>query len=196
MDKPFSQACENNKTHILEIIKTYFARGLILEIGTGTGQHAVFFANQLTQITWQTSDQQQYHHGIDLWLADYSGSNLKAPVVLNVDQADWPISQANGIFSANTAHIMHWPSVVNMFNGASKLLCPDSYFCLYGPINIDGNYTSESNKAFDQHLRNTDPGMGIRDLNDLTQLAKQTGFELAELHQMPANNVTMIWQRC
>ena len=195
MDKPYSQACENNKRPILEVLKAYFIAGQILEIGSGTGQHAVHFAKHLPELFWQTSDQAQYHPGINLWLDDYHDTNLGRPLTLNVDQPDWPVSRADGIFSANTAHIMHWPSVVNMFQKGADILTPGGYFCLYGPVNIAGEFTSESNQAFDQSLRNRDPGMGIRNLEDLQSLAKAGQLDYVTKHSMPANNFTMVWRK-
>lgn len=194
-NKPFSQACENNKLPILEVIRAYFREGTILEIGSGTGQHAVFFAAHLPSVFWQTSDQQHYHEGINLWLDDYDGDNLGRPLTFDVNQAELPINRVDGIFSANTAHIMGWSSVINMFTKAGILLGEGCYFCLYGPVNINGDYTSDSNQAFDQHLKHTDPQMGIRDLEALTELAEHNGFRLKQLHQMPANNVLMVWQK-
>jgi cyclopropane fatty-acyl-phospholipid synthase-like methyltransferase len=195
LNKPFSQACENNKQPILQVIRNFFVAGTILEIGSGTGQHAVYFAEHLPSVFWQTSDQSHYHEGINLWLDDYEGENLGRPLSFDVNQDELPIDKVAGIFSANTAHIMGWSSVINMFSKAGRLLEEGHYFCLYGPVNMNGTYTSDSNRAFDQHLKNTDPEMGIRDLEALTELAEQSGFRLYQLHQMPANNVLMVWQK-
>ena len=194
MNKPFSQACENNKVPILSVIMDYLSTGTILEIGSGTGQHAVYFAEHLKGVYWRTSDQVQYHDGIKQWLADYSGDNLGQPLVLDVNQA-WPISEADGVYSANTAHIMSWPSVENMFAGVAERLKSGGYFCLYGPVNINGEFTSPSNEAFDSSLRARDPFMGIRDLEQLKALAESHNLQFIRLHQMPANNVLMVWQQ-
>lgn len=194
MNKPFSQPCENNKDPILSIIKDYFVAGTILEIGSGTGQHAVHFAEHLQEVFWQTSDQLHYHDGMKLWLAEYEGDNLGQPYVLDVNQP-WPLSSADGVFSANTAHIMSWGAVENMFEGVSNILQPSSFFCLYGPVNMNGEFTSPSNEAFDHSLRSSDPAMGIRDLEALQALAESHGLTFIRLHQMPANNVLMVWQK-
>ena len=195
MNKPFSQACENNKQPILEVIQQYFTRGTILEIGSGTGQHAVYFAAKLNNILWQTSDRVQYHNGIKQWLADYPNDNLAQPLELDVNQSAWPLTSCDGVFSANTAHIMDWNSVTQMFTGVARILTLGGYFCLYGPVNINSQFTSDSNQAFDMKLRTEDPSMGIRDLEQLQKQADSHGLVFTELHQMPANNVLMVWQK-
>ena len=199
--KPFSDACEENKQPILEVISSYFSKSeSILEIGSGTGQHAVFFAQQLPQVHWYCSDQEFYHDGIKQWLVDYTGTNLSGPLKLDVNQASWPNKtwpekNFDGIFSANTAHIMSWPEVESMFTGVGKHLKTGGYFCLYGPFNYDGQYSSESNQRFDQFLKARDPLSGIRDLNDLKVLAAKCGLKLIKDHEMPVNNRTLVWQK-
>ena len=193
-DKPFSQACENNKDPILNVIRQYFIEGMVLEIGSGTGQHSVYFAKHLPNIYWQTSDQQHYHDGIKQWLAEYDGNNLGKPRLLDVNQPVWPVENVSGVFSANTAHIMDWDSVKQMFSGVAGILSRDGYFCLYGPVNVNGVFTSDSNASFDMSLRAHDLNMGIRNLEDLQSLARANELQFVELHQMPANNVLMVWQ--
>ncbi len=199
--KPFSDACEENKQPILAVISSYFSKSeSILEIGSGTGQHAVFFAQHLPQVHWYCSDQELYHDGIKQWLADYTGTNLSGPLVLDVKQATWPKKIwpekiFDGIFSANTAHIMSWPEVESMFTGVGKHLKTGGYFCLYGPFNYDGQYSSQSNQRFDQFLKARDPLSGIRDLNDLKVLAAKCGLKLIKDHEMPVNNRTLVWQK-
>lgn len=194
-DKPFSQACENNKQPILEVLRKYFATtSYVLEIGSGTGQHAVHFAEHLPHLTWQTSDQVQYHSGINAWIDDYKGTNLKRPLTLDVTQP-WPIDAAEGIFSANTSHIMSWHMVKDFFTGVGETLQTNGYFCLYGPFNFCGEFTSESNEAFDAHLKSRDPEMGLRDYVDLEALARKAGLMFVEKHEMPANNFILVWQK-
>lgn len=194
--KPFSQACENNKQPILAVLRQVFLEpGVILEIGTGTGQHVVYFAAQLPHLTWQPSDQAEYLPGCSLWIDEAGLDNVHAPLELDVREEPWPLDHADGVFSANTAHIMHWPAVEAMFAGVSRLLAANGYFCLYGPFRYDGRHTSDSNAAFDRQLRAADAGMGIRDLVDLEQLAATHQLELAADHAMPANNRTLIWRR-
>ncbi len=193
--KPYSQACENNKQPILDVIKSYFeAATNVLEIGSGTGQHAVYFAQHLPHLTWQTSDQRDYHDGINAWIDEYPGDNLKRPLELDVTKP-WPITQACGIFSANTSHIMSWPMVIEFFKGVGRTLESNGYFCLYGPFNFCGEFTSDSNRDFDAHLKQRDPAMGIRDYVDLEELARNAGLFFIEKHAMPANNFILVWQK-
>lgn len=195
MNKPFSQACENNKRAILAVIQQYFTgRQSILEIGSGTGQHAVYFAEQLPELTWQTSDQQHYHNGILQWLNDAKLPNLHPPIELDVT-GTWPAQKFHGIFSANTTHIMSWPMVVALFDGIGQHLAANGYFCLYGPFNFCGEFTSESNQQFDASLKARDSAMGIRDYVDLEELARAVGLVFVEKHQMPANNHLLVWQK-
>ena len=194
-EKPFSQACENNKQPILDVITEYFNDGVILEIGSGTGQHAMFFAERLRHLYWQTSDRVENLPGINVWLNAYTHYNLGRPMVLDVNQDIWPMSAVDGVFTANTLHIMNWSSVEELFTRAAEILRPGGYFCAYGPVNIDGEFTSESNRAFDAKLRDENPSMGIRDLDDLKTLAEKNSLNFINLHHMPANNVTLVWRK-
>jgi cyclopropane fatty-acyl-phospholipid synthase-like methyltransferase len=194
--KPFSEACEQNKLPILAVISKYFDDAdNILEIGSGTGQHAVFFAKQLPHLQWHCSDMPEYHNGIKQWLADYKDNNISGPYVLDVTDSSWPTGEFDGVFSANTAHIMSWHAVQQMFAGVSKILKKDGYFCLYGPFNYAGRYTSPSNEQFDHYLKARDPLSGIRDIDDLLKLAKQVSLELVNDHEMPVNNRTLVWKK-
>lgn len=194
--KPFADACEQNKLPILQVIRRYFDSATnILEIGSGTGQHAVFFAENFPHAKWHCSDLTVHHSGIKQWLADYSGSNLTGPYPLDVKQDNWPAESFDGVFSANTAHIMSWPEVQHMFRGISNCLTQAGYFCLYGPFNYDDKYTSASNKQFDRFLKARDPNSGLRDLGDLTKLATSVGLTLINDHEMPVNNRTLVWQK-
>ncbi|MCO7225144.1 DUF938 domain-containing protein [Pleionea sp. CnH1-48] len=194
-DKPFSQACENNKQPILDVIKNYFGNTPdVLEVGSGTGQHAVFFAQHLPHLFWQTSDQAENHSGIKQWLADYPGDNIGAPLTLDVT-AHWPIESASSVFSANTAHIMSWEMVLEFFAGVGNILKSGGYFCLYGPFNFDGQFTSESNQRFDDYLKSQNPAMGIRDFEALQELAGKAGLHFVKKHSMPANNFILVWQK-
>lgn len=197
MEKPFSQACENNKQPILDVIGQYFADAkLIFEIGSGTAQHAVFFAEKLSHLYWQTSDQQMYIEGINLRLNDYSNYNLGRPIVLDVMNDDWPIkNNYDGVFTANTCHIMNQQMVEKMFVGVGKMLSPNKYFCIYGPFNFNGQYTAESNQSFDQMLRLRDPGSGLRNFEDLEKLAESQGLRFFKRHDLPANNNILIWKK-
>ncbi|MBF2758740.1 MAG: DUF938 domain-containing protein [Ectothiorhodospiraceae bacterium AqS1] len=198
LDKPFAPACERNKAPILEALRRIFAETdktqRILEIGSGSGQHAVHFAAGLPHAIWMTSDLAQRHPGIRSWIEDASLPNLEAPLTLDVADPSWPISHCDGIFSANTAHIMHWPQVEAMFRGAGRILIPGGRFALYGPFSLDGHHQGAGNAAFDRELKMRDPMMGIRDIKDLESLAHDTGLELEEDIALPANNRILTWR--
>lgn len=194
--KPFSQACENNKRPILDVIGPAFASVRhVLEIGSGTGQHAVFFAQEMPHLVWQTSDVVENHVGIRAWIEEANLENVRLPLELDVTMRNWPISNADAVFSANTAHIMSWPQVEQMVSGAAALLSADGAFCLYGPFNYGGRYTSDSNANFDTWLKARDPQSGIRDFEALDQLARAHGLNLDCDHPMPANNRLILWRK-
>lgn len=196
MTKPFSQACENNKAPILQVLKDAFSEvSQVLEVGSGTGQHAVYMAEHLPDLQWQPSDQAIYLPGVKLWCNEYAGDNLLPPVELDVTQAQWPEVQADGVFTANTLHIMSRAMVEAFFKGVGALLPEAGKLCIYGPFNYQGAYTSESNQAFDTLLRERDPLSGIRDFEAIEQLAKSAGFVLVNDHAMPANNRLLEWRK-
>jgi SAM-dependent methyltransferase len=192
--KSFSQSCENNKQPLLRILGPLLeARQALLEIGSGSGQHAAFFAAHLPQLLWQTSDVAANHASIEAWIDGVD--NAVAPIALDVDADDWPQRRYDAAFSANTAHIMHWPSVVHMFQGVSGILEPGGVFALYGPFDYAGEHTSPGNQRFDRSLRAADAGMGIRDFEAVAELADSVEMSLLADHAMPANNRTLVWQR-
>ena len=196
MSKPFSQACENNKAPILQVLKHAFSDvSQVLEVGSGTGQHAVYMAEHLPHLQWQPSDQAVYLRGVRLWCSEYAGSNLLAPVELDVTQAQWPEVKADGVFTANTLHIMSWAMVEAFFQGVGALLPEGGKLCLYGPFNYQGAYSSESNQAFDHFLRERDPLSGIRDFEAIAELAESAGLVLEADHEMPANNRLLEWRK-
>lgn len=196
---PFSQSCENNKSAILDVIIEVFSNAqLVLEIGTGTGQHAVHFAQAMPHLTWQTSDQACYIDGINNQIKHALNvneaspiANIASPLTLDVTQS-WPLDELEGkiegIFTANTLHIMAKEMVEAFFIGAGKHLQTGGSLCIYGPFNYDGNYTSDSNARFDIWLAQQDPSSAIRDIEWITQLANKQGLKLIDDHQMPANN--------
>jgi hypothetical protein len=196
MPKPFSQACENNKRPILEVLTRHLgAVDTVLEIGSGTGQHAVFFGECLPHLVWQTSDRRDNHAGIDAWLADAGLGNVEPPLDLDVDRKPWPVEETGAVFSANTAHIMGWTSVRAFVSGVGRILRAEGLFLLYGPFNYGGRHTSESNARFDRSLRLQDAEMGIRDFETLDDLARAAGMELVEDNVMPANNRLLVWRK-
>jgi cyclopropane fatty-acyl-phospholipid synthase-like methyltransferase len=195
-DLPFSQACENNKQPILEHLQNVFIEpGLVLEIGTGTGQHAVHFASHMPHLKWLPSDHPNNAELSHMRLAQAQLDNVLPPVVLDVSREPWPIDYVDGVFSANTAHIMGWLEVEAMFRGVARRLKAGATFCLYGPFNYDGQYSSDSNRRFDLHLKQQAPQMGIRDLGDLENLGMNVGLELESDNEMPANNRLLVWRR-
>lgn len=194
--KPWSEACERNREPILAVLKQRFAApGTVLEIGAGTGQHAVYFARELPHLQWIATDRKENHAGIRAWIEEASLPNVAGPLELDVAQAQWPIEHADYVFSANTAHIMSWPEVERMFAGIARVLRSSGVFCLYGPFNRNGEYTSASNRAFDASLRARAAHMGLRDDRALIALGDACGLEFVEDCALPANNRILIWQR-
>lgn len=194
--KPFSESSEQNKQPILGVLKKHFAAvEMVLEIGSGTGQHAVFFAEQLPHLKWIASDQAEYHAGIGCWLEESNLNNTQGPLLLDVNQHTWPVEQTDGIFSANTVHIMDWSSVEMMFAGISLVLKKEGIFCLYGPFNYNDQFTSESNARFDLWLKQRDPQSGVRDFEALQKLATDAGLTFIEDVEMPANNRVLVWEK-
>lgn len=195
MNKPYAPACDVNKGPILEVLAPRLAAARrVLEIGSGTGQHAVHFAAALPQVQWQCSDCARHLPGIRLWLAEAALPNLPEPFVLDVDGL-WPTGPYDAVFSANTAHIMALAQVETMFAGVGQLLEPGGLFLLYGPFSYGGQHTSDSNARFDASLRLGDPVSGVRDLDDLRRFAASAGLGLREDIAMPINNRTLVWER-
>ena len=193
---PFAPACERNKGPILEVLRRVFAGATdVLEIGSGTGQHAVWFAAGLPHLTWRTSDLPGGHDGINAWIDDAGLANVERPLALDVAHRPWPLASAGGAFSANTAHYMHWPEVEAMFAGVADLLPPGARFALYGPFARDGRHTSPSNAAFDRLLRAHDPGYGVRDVRRLDRIAAEGAMALEEDVAMPSNNRILVWRK-
>ena len=196
MNKPFSQACENNKDPILSVLKRVFHSPCeVLEIGSGTGQHAVYFAEHLPHVTWQPSDQVVHLPGIDLWINEAKLKNIKAPLALDINQKPWPVSGIDAVFTANTLHILSWESVQVFIESLGEVMCPGAIFCCYGPFNVGGAYTSESNARFDVWLKEQNPLSAIRDLEAVKSLAGDAGIKLKEDIEMPANNKLLIWEK-
>ena len=194
--KPYSEACERNKSAILQVLSDEFAeRASVLEIGSGTGQHAVFFAEHLPHLVWQSSDVRENHDSIRAWINQSGASNLRAPLAINVVRDPWPTGPFGAVFSANTAHIMSWLEVLATLDGVRSCLQVGGLFCLYGPFSYDGAHTSPSNTAFDAMLRGRDPESGIRDVTSLRDEAGKRGLQLVRDHAMPANNRILVFRR-
>jgi len=196
MDKPFSPSCERNREPILAVLQRFFAdRREVLEIGSGTGQHAVHIAAAMAALRWQCSDRSERIAGIRLWLDEAHLANTPAPLALDVSSAEWPHANFDAAFSANTLHIMSWAEVEALFGGLNRVLAGHSKLAIYGPFRRDGAHTSESNERFDAQLRAESAPMGIRDLEAVDALAASIGFERLDVVPMPANNFCLLWQR-
>ena len=196
MFKPYSAACDNNRQPIFEVIEVLFAGCKeVLEIGSGTGQHAVYFAQKLPHLVWRSSDLPENHAGIEAWLNEANLSNTPAPLELDVNQAYWPKLNVDAVFCANTIHIIGWDAVKALFAGVGKLLPDNGLLVLYGPFNYNNAYTSESNARFDVWLRQRDPDSGIRNFEDVDELANSADLYLQHDYAMPANNRLICWRK-
>ncbi len=167
----------------------------VLEIGSGTGQHARYFAERLPGLRWQPSDVPENLPAIESWREAYEGSNLPAPFELDILYKDWGVELPEAIFSANTLHIMAWSAVEAFFDYLGRHAPVDSLLCVYGPFNYGGEYTSESNARFDIWLAQQSPDSAIRDFDAVNALAERAGYELRADHAMPANNRLLVWRK-
>ena len=203
-----SEACERNKGPILEILAGAFAHsGNVLEIGSGTGQHAAYFAAHLPHLIWQPSDTGDYLPGLRERIvterlarkppagAHEGTPNLRPPLELDVRDQPWPVEPVDAIFTANTLHIMGWAAVQDLFRGVGAVTRAPAVVCIYGPFRYGGRYTSASNAEFDRFLRSRDPESGIRDFEEVNTLSSQNGLSLLADHAMPANNQLIIWHK-
>ena len=198
-EKPFARSVERNRAPILDVLKKHFSQvRRVLEIGSGTGQHAVYFAPALPNAVWQTSDIEAALPGIRSWLDDARLPNLPPPLALDVN-GPWPVrardERYDAVFTANTLHIIGWPEVQRLFAGLNDVLTDDARLAVYGPFNYSGAFTSDSNRAFDESLKRQSPTSGIRDFEAVDAFAASIGFELIADHAMPANNRVLVWHR-
>lgn len=194
-ESAFAQAAERNARPILEVLRREFRDcGDILEIGSGTGQHAVMFAAALDHLSWQTSDLQENHSAIAAWIAHSDLPNVHLPLTIDVLNADVPPASYDGAYSSNTAHIMNVDAVSEMLKLVARALRPDGIFCLYGPFRTKGRFNTASNERFDAELRRRDPAMGLRDLEVLDEQAANLGLIRANLYAMPSNNLIAVWR--
>jgi cyclopropane fatty-acyl-phospholipid synthase-like methyltransferase len=196
IDKPFSESSAENREPILAVLREVFANcSKVLEIGSGTGQHAVYFGAELSHLNWQTADLPQHHAGIRMWLDEVALPNVLAPIALDVNRSDWLEGRYDAVFSANTLHIVSWPEVEKFFAGVGKVLQPGGVLAIYGPFNYNGQFTSPSNARFDQWLKQRDPASGIRDFESVDALARAQNLILQWDIAMPVNNRTLVWRR-
>lgn len=198
---PFSQACENNKEPILSVLQKELAEmAHVLEVGSGTGQHSVYFAPRLPHLKWQTSDVLANHVAIHAWHTAHPATNLYAPLAFDLSTDSVPVNQAtdtpyDAFFTANTLHIIAWPLVERLFALAGDPLPLHGKLIVYGPFNENGQYTSASNQQFDRSLRQRDPESGIRNKEDILTLANQHNLKLSNTYALPANNQLLVFTK-
>ena len=193
--KPYSEACARNREPILEVLQRHFAeRRRVLEIGSGTGQHAVHFAAAMPHLSWQTSERPAHLAGLQPWLEEAALANLPPPLALDV-AGPWPAARFDAVFTANTLHIMSWTHVCALFAALPDVLAPEAVLAVYGPFNYGGTFTSPSNAAFDQWLKKRSSDSGVRDFEAVDALARSAGLALIEDCAMPAHNRTLLWRR-
>ena len=194
--KPYSESCERNQGPILKILQEALTdQQCVLEIASGTGQHAVYFGHALPHLSWQTSELAQNHEGILAWLNEIKLPNVLSPIAINVNDDKWPIEIADTVFNANTVHIISWLEVERMFAGIARVLNASGILCLYGPFKYEGKFTSESNARFDALLRSRNRNSGIRDFEAINRLAETHGLFLVRDVSMPSYNQTLVWKR-
>jgi SAM-dependent methyltransferase len=192
-----SPSAERNKGPVAEVLKQALPdRGLVLEIGSGTGQHVLHFAREAPHLTWQPSERDaECLQSIALWLAAERPANVLAPLRLDVREEPWPISSAAAVVSLNMIHIAPWDAGMALIRGAAAILEPGAVLFLYGPFRRGDKHTSPSNEAFDRQLRAQSPAWGVRDLEEVTRYATAHGFALPETYEMPANNLSVVLRK-
>lgn len=192
----FSTACERNQVPILAVLKEWLpVHAQVIEIGSGSGQHAAFFCQQIAGLTWQTSERQECLLDLQAQLEALSPT-LPPAIALDVTNAgQWPSQSFDAVFSANTCHIMPAAAITHLLAGASRVLRPSGLLLLYGPFNYGGVHTAASNASFDQHLRSLDPAMGVRDASELVQQAQNLDLERVADLPLPANNQMLVLKR-
>jgi cyclopropane fatty-acyl-phospholipid synthase-like methyltransferase len=197
--KPFAPSAERNRAPILDVLRRHFSHVVrVLEIGSGTGQHAVYFAPAFPNTIWQTSDVAENLPAIRAWLDEAQLPNLPAPMELDV-RDPWPeiapAARYDAAFTANTLHIVSWEGVQALFANLNIVLAENALLAVYGPFNYGGEFTSEGNRVFDASLRQQSPASGIRNFEDVAALAESIGFTLVMDFAMPANNHLLLWRR-
>ena len=189
LNKPYSESCDQNKQPILKVLSEVFSSVKnVLEIGSGTGQHAVCFAKEMPWLKWHTSDCKPYLQGINMWLADARLDNIVMPFELDVTLSKWPSINIDAVFTANTLHIMSLIDAHNFIIGVAKLLPEKGRLAIYGPFNYNGSYTSDSNARFDQWLKDRNALSCIKDFEQVVLWANENGIRLVADYEMPANN--------
>ncbi len=197
MAKSFAPAAERNQQPILDVLRRVLPpAGLVLEVASGTGQHAIFFTEHLPALRWQPTDaSSEALQSIGAWVDETSRENLLPPLELDVLSPEWPVTKADALVCINMIHISPWETTEALFRGASELLAGGSALITYGPYLLHGEHTAPSNAAFDESLRSRNARWGVRDIDELSELAGRTDFTLEERVGMPANNMILVWTR-
>lgn len=190
-------SAERNAEPIRAVLERVLpAAGLVLEIASGTGQHAAHMARALPGLTWQPSDvTPEALASIAAWVTAAGLPNLRAPIALDVTAEVWPVAAADAVVAINMLHIAPWAAALGLVRGAARVLGPGGVLCTYGPYRFDGRFTAPSNESFDASLRARDPDWGVRDVRDIEAAAAAVGFALAEVVAMPTNNHTLVFRR-
>jgi cyclopropane fatty-acyl-phospholipid synthase-like methyltransferase len=196
LQKPFSPSCERNRGPILNILSAYLPEHKrLLEVGSGTGQHAVYFAPKFDDLTWITTDRDENHAGIKAWLDEEKASNIEGPLSFNLGADSFPATNIDVVYTANTFHIMPWEIVQELISISGANLEKGSLFIVYGPFIYDGRFTSPSNEEFHQILRQRASHQGIREFKNVNKMFEKAGFKLMEDFSMPANNQTLVFKK-
>ena len=196
MNKPSAPSCEQNQQVILDQLKKLFTQaGDVLEIGSGTGQHVVYFAENLPHLNWQPSDLEAEHVGMKMWFDEVNHNRIYAPLILDVDMPEWLVDKKDYIFTANTTHIISSNQAEKMFTHVGAILKVGGLFAKYGPFNYNGQYTSDSNANFDIWLKQCNPESCIKDFEVVQKLALNNGMSLFKDITMPENNKILVWQK-
>ncbi len=190
----YSRPADNNKAYVLEKLKGLFLEpGLVLEIGSGAGQHAVYCARHLPHLIWQPTDQAEYLHDLSRNISELAPSNVNLPLALDVSESDWPLDEVDYVYSANTLHIMSEVQVTQFIDGVGRVLKNNGLLAFYGPFKYKGEFTTDSNARFDLWLKDRDKRSGVRDFETIQQLSGDNGMELQHDFAMPANNQLLVF---
>jgi len=193
-DRRSAPAAQRNREPIADVLREWLPEeGVVLEIASGTGEHAVYFAERFPRLRWQPSDiDPGALRSIHAWRASSKPENLAEPIVVDASAQDWPIDRADAVLSINMVHISPWASALGLIDGAARLLPPGGPLILYGPWLKDDIETAESNLAFDADLKRRDPEWGLRRVEEFASAASAKGLSLEETRPMPANNLMLL----
>jgi len=196
-DMPHAPATLRNREPIADKLALYWGskKNKIFEIGSGTGEHGVFFGERFSQWTWVFSDREDNHPGIVAWRKHSGRSNMQGPVLFTMGKDSISESEVTGVYTANTFHIAAWDEVCAGIASVGEALLPGQFFIIYGPFNYEGQFTSESNREFDQSLKARDEKMGIRDFEEVCTVMQSAGFDLKHDHEMPAKNRLLVFEK-